>query len=245
MLTVLIAEDDPVMRQVLKNAIFKIPNIKVIEEAGDGSEALLMFWEIRPQIVIIDIDLPIKNGIELAKDIFDISPWTYIIFCTGHAEYRDVAFEIYAYDYLVKPFKIERINQTINRIMAQEINRERQGNNSKTIDEVETSKLFRNKGELIRLEYDNIIFICRENRKTIIYNTGGKIRISDTLDTLEKQLEPQIFFRSHKGFIINLKKVNKVMPFGKYSYELIMKGTHERPLLAWKKLKKLEKLLKC
>jgi two-component system LytT family response regulator len=109
----LIAEDDPEMRRVLKKVAEENKNLRVVGEAVDGTEALAKFEELRPDVVFIDIDLPGKDGVALAREIFDCNPRTRLVFITAHEQYRKEAFSVYACDYIVKPFKIDRLSQTL------------------------------------------------------------------------------------------------------------------------------------
>ncbi|MFZ5646262.1 MAG: LytR/AlgR family response regulator transcription factor [Bacillota bacterium] len=247
-LTLLIAEDDPAMRQVIKNAAGELPGLEVLGEAGDGVAALEMYEALSPKVVMIDIDLPGKNGLELAQDIFDINPWTYIVFCTGFSQYRDKAFEIYAFDYLVKPFKTERISQTLKRIMS--IESAKSGQSGKVEHQahgkisIQGAKLFRDAEKYIMIDLKDILFITRENRKTTVHYVGGKLITDETLSMLEEQFRDQMFFRSHKGFLINLNLVKELVPCGKSTYQVVMANTAERPLMTWDKLRELENMTK-
>lgn len=247
-LTLLIAEDDPAMRQVIRNAVGSSPGVEVLGEADNGNEALKLYERLRPRVVMIDIDLPGKNGLDLAREIFDINPWTYIVFCTGFSEYRDKAFEIYAFDYLVKPFKIERITQTMNRIVDIEKSRASEAHRAeiKPVKKVavQGARLFRDAEKFLMIDLKDIVFITRENRKTTVHYTGGKVLTEETLGSLEEQLKEQMFFRSHKGFLINLNLVKELLPCGKSTYQVVMANTSERPLMTWDKLRELEHMTK-
>ncbi|MFZ5642514.1 MAG: LytR/AlgR family response regulator transcription factor [Bacillota bacterium] len=249
MITVLIAEDDPVLRQVLKGFISAVPGIDVIAEAGDGIEALELFEKYHPKCVILDINMPRRNGMEVAKEIFDIDPWVYIVFCTGLSGHREEADEIYAFDYMTKPFKPDRIKKTMNRIVALEQNisdsRSFQENISLTRTNkniVQGSKLLKIGEKFVMLNLDDIFFFTKENRKTLTHYTGGDIYIDESLTSLEEQLRDSKFFRSHKGFLINIQKVSELVPCGKSTYYVIMKDAQKRAFITWDKIKELEKL---
>ncbi|MCL6476815.1 MAG: LytTR family DNA-binding domain-containing protein [Peptococcaceae bacterium] len=247
-LTVMIAEDDPAMRQVIKAAVKDVPGADVVGEAEDGFTALQLYEEQRPRVVLIDIDLPGKNGIILAQEIFDINPWTYIIFCTGFSEYRDKAFEIYAFDYLVKPFKVERITQTIKRILDIETARRgepvREEIPVKKWGDIQGARLFKDTDKILMIDLKEVIFITKEDRKTVVHYIGGKVNTDESLGALEEQLRDQMFFRSHKGFLINLNMVKELVPCGKSTYQVVMANTQERPLMTWDKLRELDDMIK-
>ncbi|HBV98238.1 MAG: LytTR family transcriptional regulator [Peptococcaceae bacterium BICA1-7] len=246
-LTVLIAEDDPAMRQVISGAVMGVPGVEVVGQSGDGMEALELYEELRPRVVMVDIDLPGKSGLDLAREIFDINPWTYLVFCTGYSDYRDKAFEIYAFDYLVKPFRVERIGQTMSRILAVESAREGDAKIDAPVSRstpVQGARLFRDAEKFLMIDLKDIVFITRENRKTMVHYVGGKVLTDETLGTLEDQLRDQMFFRAHKGFLINLHHVKELVPCGKSTYQVVMANTRERPLITWDKLRELEKMTK-
>ncbi|MFZ5634546.1 MAG: LytR/AlgR family response regulator transcription factor [Bacillota bacterium] len=246
-LTVMIAEDDPAMRQVIKAAVKDVPGADVVGEAEDGFTALQLFEKLRPRVVLIDIDLPGKNGIALAQDIFDINPWTYIIFCTGFSEYRDKAFEIYAFDYLVKPFKVERITQTVKRILDIEATRRGEPVKEeipvKKWGDIQGARLFKDAERILMIDLKEVIFITKEDRKTVVHYIGGRVNADESLGALEEQLRDQMFFRSHKGFLINLNMVKELVPCGKSTYQVVMANTQERPLMTWDKLRELDDMV--
>lgn len=246
MLTVLIAEDDPAMRLVTKKILSEIPGVEVLGEAGDGITALRLVEELCPRVVFIDIDLPEKNGIELAREICDIDPQTILIFATAYADFTHEAFEVYAYDYLVKPFKLDRIKQTIERIMKTDLDKKSVLANfhQQPMDKIIPDRLLlKQKEKLFFLDTKEIIFITRENRKTVIITTRQKFSTNENLNDIEERLTGNYFLRSHRGYIINLSLIREVYPWGKRGYQVSFTGTQETALLAWNKAKELEKIM--
>ncbi|KJS17468.1 MAG: LytTR family transcriptional regulator [Peptococcaceae bacterium BRH_c4b] len=244
-ITVLIAEDDPDMRHVIRKVVEEVEGVRVIGEAGDGLEAIKLIEKLSPQVVFLDIDLPGKNGVELAQEIFDINPLTCIVFATAFSEFRGEAFDVYAFDYLVKPFKMNRLRQTMDRIKMVLSGKVagRPIPYSKNMNKnVSRKQFFRNDNKLVYLNLDDIIYVTREGRKSTIYFIGGKVQTNDKLSVLEEQLEGYPFFRGHSGFIVNLKMVKELIPTGRSSYELVMENTKNRPLITVEKFKELEEL---
>lgn len=116
MIKVMVVEDEPEIRRLLVKMIEKKEGFEVVCEADSNMQAISLFSLNRPQIVFVDVDLNGENGLECAKIMTDIDPKVKIIFATAHSEYMANAFEIYAFDYLLKPFKMERIIKTLTRI---------------------------------------------------------------------------------------------------------------------------------
>ncbi|MEW6182192.1 MAG: LytTR family DNA-binding domain-containing protein [Bacillota bacterium] len=244
--TVLIAEDDPEMRRVLKKVAEESGDVQVVGEAADGAEALALFETLRPRVVFIDIDLPVKDGATLARDIFHRDPSTYFVFITAYDQYREDAFEVYACDYLVKPFKIERLRQTLERLRLHLNGRvvEQHVPALSRLSEVppEDLRLFRTGSRLVMLHLKDIIFITREGRRTVIYHVDGWLETSENLNTLAEEMGGYPFLHTQKGFIVNLKMVQEIIPAGR-TYELIMAHTEKRALITSEKFRELRELL--
>ncbi|NTV89500.1 MAG: response regulator transcription factor [Clostridiales bacterium] len=242
-LKVLIADDDDGMRLVLGKVLKKIEGFTLIGEAADGEAAIRLFEEHRPQVVFLDVEMPLVDGIECARRITDIAPETRIIFATAHGEYMPDAFEVYAFDYLIKPFRLERISQSLERIKeslvikpeAQEIRNPLAHKSSEKL-------IIRNKDGISLIDTDEIILIQREDRSTAIYTDKERFTTSEGLSDLEERLDTALFFRSHKSYIINLKSVSKIYPYGRWTYIVKLKGTEKDALMTHEKYVELENM---
>lgn len=114
-LRVLIADDDSGMRMILRRLIEKAESFTLAGEAVDGKQAIELAETLRPDVVFLDVEMPEMTGVECARVIQDMNPAILLIFATAHEGYMGDAFEVYAFDYLVKPFKVERVMQTLER----------------------------------------------------------------------------------------------------------------------------------
>lgn len=242
-LKVVIADDDEGIRLVLKKILNKTEGFELVGEAENGEAAFQLVESLRPQVVFLDVEMPVLDGVECAKRIVDINPKTFIIFVTGHEEYMRDAFEIYAFDYLVKPFKLERINQTLTRI--KDMQRESDEHTIKQIirHEKGLDKLvIRNKEGISFVDMEEIVLIQREDRSTVVYTCREKFVTSEGLSELEERLDKAVFFRSHKSYIINLSMINKIYPYGRWTYIIKLKDTDRDALLTHDKFDELQKL---
>ncbi|NLT95946.1 MAG: response regulator transcription factor [Clostridia bacterium] len=100
----------------LKYVLSKINDVEIIGSYTDPQKALNHIKEAKPELVIVDISMPQKSGLEVAKEIADMNIDTNVIFSTAFCEYALKAFEVGAVDYIVKPVSEKRMNQTINRL---------------------------------------------------------------------------------------------------------------------------------
>lgn len=118
MLTVMVVDQDPYLRRSLRNAVECMPGTRVVSEAGDALEALRMCEKFRPECVFIDIDLPGRKGLGLARQIKGINPGAHIVFCSDSIDYRRRVAELCSCDYLFKPIREDLLKKTIARIMG-------------------------------------------------------------------------------------------------------------------------------
>ena len=245
LISVLIADDDPGMRLILRKKIQTTDGFFVAGEAVTGEEAMALYEKLNPQVVFLDVDMPEKNGVECARLMQDKNPACILIFATGHEEYMGEAFEVYAFDYLVKPFKLDRLEQTLSRIYDR-LHRVKQEFSSPPIpgpSRVTAGRLMLHHREGVSfINLDDILLVQREDRATVIYTVNeGRYVLSETLGDLEARLDPAIFFRCHKSYIINLRRIRNITPYGRWTYVVQLEGTEHDALITHEKYEELEK----
>lgn len=205
-----------------------------------------MVQELKPQVVFMDVAMPEKDGLDAAREICDFSPNTTIIFATAHEDFTHEAFEVYAFDYLIKPYKIDRIRKTLERIRLKLSVTEQVKNISDSplkAEIVPDKILVKEEGKKIFVNVKDIVFLTREDRFVIIHTVTGKIKISETLESLEQRLAGSSFFRSHRGFIINLNMVKEIQPWGRKTCKVIMNNTKESVTMTKARAREMEKRL--
>lgn len=239
----MIADDEEGMRLVLRKLLKSINGVELVDEASNGEEFLRLYESVRPDIVFLDVEMPEISGVECAKRIADINPKVYIIFVTAHAEYMTEAFELYAFDYLVKPFKLERIHQTMERIKSTNSDGEVKVMHQIIKYEKGLEKLIvKNKDGISLVDKNDIIVIQRENRSTVIHTARENFTTSESLGELGEKLGSTQFLRSHKSYIVNLSMIDKIFPYGRWTYIIKMKNTSMDALLTHDKYQEMEKL---
>lgn len=248
MLKVIIAEDDPSMRLVLRRVLYGISGTGVIGEAENGRQLVQMVEELRPDVVFIDVDMPEMNGVEAAREIFDIDPKIFIIFATAYDNYTHEAFEVYAFDYLIKPFKLERIKQTMERIIELKGERDKTGfvERPKTQPagekrESENLKLMISSNDKCTLiNVHDIVLITRSDRKTVIHTAQGSFTTYETLKQLEERIKSHKLFRCHKSYMINVDMVTEILPWGNRSYLVKLANVKEKAIITLEKLQEFQ-----
>lgn len=240
-----IADDDAGMRLVMRKIIEKSEDYELIGEAINGQEMLELFDREHPQAVILDVEMPEMDGIQCARAIQDRAPLTIIVFATGHEQYMGDAFEVYAFDYLLKPFKVERVLKTLELIQMRLNAHQEQKIVTRTapVRPAPERLMLRHKEGVTFIDLEEILLIQREERTTVIHTEGGQRYItSDSLSDLEERLPPDTFFRSHKSYIVNINHILSIMPYGRWTYVVKLRGTDQDALITHERFDDLEKL---
>ncbi|MBC7341877.1 MAG: response regulator transcription factor [Clostridia bacterium] len=233
-INVVVAEDDPRMRLVLRRTLEQIEGVYVVGSAANGEELLNLVEQMQPDVVFLDVDMPGVDGVTAAKEIVDIDPQIFIVFATGYSQYMEQAFEVYAFDYLLKPYRLNRIAKTMERIKELMALREQASKSSspvwvpggsarKLAVLVERNWVF--------LNADEIVMITRELRKTKIHTLLDSVSTYEPLGVIEKRLGGEPFLRCHRGYIINLNFIKELIPWGRDTYLVRMEHTDQTALM--------------
>ena len=202
-----------------------------------------------PGVLLLDVHMPGMTGLECARAIQDMDPRTIIVFATAHDDYMAQAFEVYAFDYMVKPFKLERVMKTLERI--RQVTFERSAPREKvehipapTPQAAASGRLMLHHKEGVNfINQADILLVQRENRSTVLYaKDGRRFETSEALGDVEARLDPKIFFRCHKSYIINLNVIDSITPYGRWTYVVHLVGTSQDALITHEKYEELEKM---
>lgn len=206
---VLIADDDPEIGPYLKAIVEEVADVEVVFIAKNGKEAVQQVVACRPDLVFLDIDMPEMNGIEVARLLRQLRPDLYFVFATVHPEFSLEAYEVYCYDYLLKPLDEKRIVKTVSRIKEQALANRRRGPKEpqSILVQVDDRRIFINPSEILYIE------CCKP--KLLIKTTKGDYLTQCDMATLEQKLDHQLFFRCHKGYLVNLKQIREITPSGR------------------------------
>ena len=243
-LRVLIADDDIGMRTILRKIVGKVEGFVLVAEASDGRAAVELAETLKPDVVFLDVEMPELNGVECARAIQDLNPNIIVIFATAYEGYMGDAFEVYAFDYLMKPFKVERVIQTLERARDRMLLRNTRYLTPPVKNRAAGGRLMlRHREGISFIDYDDILLVQREERSTAIYTrTDERYVTSDSLAEMEDRLPADVFFRCHKSYIINLNHIKDISPYGRWTYVVRLEGTRHDALITHEKYEELEKL---
>ena len=254
MIKVMIVEDEPEIRRILEKMIEKQDGFTVAAACGDFAGGVTAFLKYRPEVVFMDIDLGGESGLDCAKTITELEPKTKIIFATAHSEYMANAFEIYAFDYLVKPFNLERVTKTLERIKGihaafrgkeSEVTVGSEESTDKVVTASEQHKdklMIKGKEQMTFLDKKDIILVERLDGETIITTKDGEYHTSASLGSMEEKLDGKEFMRCHKSYIINLSCISQIEVYGRWTYTVKLKGTNATALMTAQKYEEVKQL---
>lgn len=203
----IIVDDERLARQELKTMLAEHKDIEIIAECANAAEAKEKINQLKPDVVFLDIQMPGKNGLELAQELH---PLPELIFITAHDEYALRAFEVNALDYLLKPVQPQRLAETLKKLYLKEEESPQEFRTILTDDDqvflkdgercwfvkLANVRLFESEGNYVRVIFEN-------NRPLILRS----------LNNLEQRLSPASFFRASRKHIINLKWVENIEPW--------------------------------
>ncbi len=245
---VLICDDEPGMRLILRKLIERADGFAIVGEAENGEQGIALFEKERPDVVFLDVEMPVMDGVETARRIQDMDPRAALVFATAHEGYMSEAFSVYAFDYLMKPFKNERVLATLERIRSL-LNKGAEPAKDETAVRHPSARgkrpgrlLIRNRDGVVFVDMEDILLVQRENRQTVLYTANASYATNDTLAEVEDRLDPDLFFRCHKSYIINLSFIDSITPYGRWTYVVRLKGTKQDALITHEKYEELEKM---
>lgn len=242
---ILIADDDDGMRMIMRRFVEKAGGFQIVGEAKDGRELVRLNEQTHPQVILLDVEMPVMTGVECARIIQDINPKTILVFATAHEKYMGDAFEVYAFDYLLKPFREQRVMKTLALIRSRLVEEaEERAVKPETPRNVAPRKLMlRHKEGVSFVDMEDILLIQREERSTVLYLAGGeRLVTSDSLSELDERLPDDMFFRTHKSYVVGLRHIDSITPYGRWTYVVKLRGTTHDALVTAERLEILQKM---
>ncbi len=239
---VILVEDESGIRKLLRKIIENKDGFEIVGECDNLSEAVSLFTKTKAEVVFLDIEINGANGLECAKIIADMEPKTKIIFATAHSEYMSAAFEVYAFDYLVKPFNVDRVYHTLDRVKAFTDTAEKEHLDKIIKYERGLEKLLvKGKESMSFVDISDIILVQRENSTTVIYTKKDAFHTSASLSDIEAKLDGEQFMRSHKSYLINVSQIKKIEPYGRWTYIVTFKDIDKDALMTVDKFEEIKK----
>lgn len=230
---VLIVDDEQLSQQNLQVLLQNRQEITDIAVASNGTQALTMFREIQPDLVFLDIEMPGKSGLEVAKEIGE---QCVVVFVTAYDQYAISAFELNAIDYLLKPFDDMRFEKAFERAklqcqkQAQRINYSELGELFDAMQE-EREQRFKSRiviKDLKRIRLVNVsdvnYILGAGNYVEIHLNNGQQYLHREAMNGIENQLNPKEFIRVHRSSIVRISYISELLPNERGDYKVKLRN---------------------
>ena len=231
---ILIIEDESPARELLKHFLSAKPEVELLGECGDGFCGLKMIRELKPDLILLDVQMPKLTGFELLE-VLEEKPE--IIFTTAYDHYAIKAFDMNAVDYLLKPFSQERFNEALDKAIVRikdglkkDIPVEKI---SDSIQEEERgiSRIVVRKGSAIKfIPVESVNYILAEDDYVMIWHKEGKALKQQTMKFYENNLPGAEFARIHRSAIVQIARIERIEPYGKDTYRAILKDGTSLPV---------------
>lgn len=218
-------------RRRLRRYLSKDSEIEIIGECSNGKEAVESIKTLDPQLVFLDVQMPEIDGFNVLESVDRQKPPTFI-FVTAYDQFAIKAFEVNAFDYLLKPFSEERLEATLTRAKVQIQTQQNQDNESQLMNLLDKLKngnqylsrlTIKDRGKIIFVSVNEIEFIEAEGNYLEI-NTGTTHLIRMRLHHLEAKLNPDKFIRIHRSTIVNIDCIKEMQPLFNGDQTIIMKS---------------------
>jgi two-component system LytT family response regulator/two-component system response regulator LytT len=249
-LSALIIDDEQLARDELKYLLDEVGGVDVLAQGTNGIEAVDLIEEHHPDLVFLDVQMPGLDGFAVIQRLMDrnknkalvgqeVDPLPQIVFATAYDQYAVRAFDVNAVDYLLKPFDRARVSQAVERVKGRMAGNAPEGpGGAPPASQIDTLLRLLNRphgaaqpAKLI-VEAQNRLLLVGQTEICYAAIDEGVIRVVTqnieghskcrTLEELLDLLDPAIFWRAHRGFVVNINHIREVVPWFKSSYQLRM-----------------------
>ena len=213
MIRVLIVDDEAPTRARLYQMLAAHPDIEVVGQAESGTQAMEMAAQLRPELMLLDIQMPGCSGIDVAACL--PRPRPHVIFCTAYDQYAVEAFELNAVDYLLKPVVRARLSQALDRIRSLPAGGDQQAALDRALRHQRSSParfLVRRGSHCGVIGESHVLYFGSEGSLTRLVADNGEYWMDPSLNDLESRLDPARFFRISRAAMVNLNAVTEVAP---------------------------------
>ena len=220
MIRVLIADDEPLARERVREMLAQRQDVTIVGEARDGQEAVRLVEELSPDLLLLDVQMPGLDGFEVLAEL-DRRPA--VVFITAFDEYAVRAFEVHALDYLVKPFHRGRFHEAVDRAIAKPATDLRA-----LLSELRPSHLtrfvVRSAEEISFVKVADVAWIESAGNYVRLHTAAGERIVRTSLRELESRLDPALFVRVHRSAFVNLDYVQKLEPYFHGEFVITLRG---------------------
>lgn len=231
MIRIGLVDDRPYDLEKIESIVKQIDDVHIEFSTTNAEEALQHLKKRTIDLFITDIEMPDLSGYELADFIYINGLDVQVVFVTAHSVYAVHAFDLNILDYILKPYSKERLMRAIDRYRTTHIQ-----NDSDMF-------MLQYKNDVHMIQKQDILFIERTGRSTTIVTKNGEYTTYQSLAELEQTLTDRVFFRSHRGFIIQTTHIKRFSLYTKHSYVVYFHHTDKTAMITKVKMNVLQQNL--
>ena len=229
---VVIIDDEPLARSIVKEYLQKHPQVEIMQECNDGFEGLKAIQQHQPDLIFLDIQMPKINGFEMLE-LIEQPPA--VIFATAFDEFAIKAFEAHAIDYLLKPFNQDRFDKAINKFKEQKAT----STEKATQDLLETASqspsqnnriVVKNGSKIKIIPVHEVQYLEAADDYVKVHTGEGYFLKNKTMNHFEQTLDGQQFVRSHRSYIVNVQQITRIDPYEKDNHIAILRSGIKVPV---------------
>ena len=206
----LIVDDEPIAREIIKAYCSHLPFLAVVAACGNALEAKTMLQTQQIDLLFLDINMPVLNGISFLKTLKNPPQ---VIFTTAYKEYAVDAFDLAACDYLLKPFSLERFIVAVDKALEKSpLTRAADRPNGGTIysEKTEDYLFLKADGKIFKIMHDDLLFAEAQGNYTKVVTTQHTLLPSMTFSSFEELLPSTHFLRVHRSFLVNKARITHI-----------------------------------
>jgi two-component system LytT family response regulator len=212
MIGVLIVDDEASARAVLREMLSLEPDIEILGECATGFDAVKTAAALRPQVVFLDIEMPKLDGFEVLELL---DPGIAVVFVTAYDSYAVRAFDVHAVDYVLKPFRAERLREALDQARARVGRRPEPATLARAArppGEYARRVVVKQGSQVHLIPVERLDWVQAQDDYVELHSEGRTHLKTQTLGSLEASLDPQVFVRVHRSFILRLDRVRAIEP---------------------------------
>ena len=229
---VLIADDEPLARERLRMLLSSEDWVQIVAECQDGRETVSAIQKLQPDLVFLDVQMPGASGFDVIEGV-GAARMPPVIFVTAYDRYALRAFDVHALDYLLKPFDRERFQQALGRA-RQQLERNSNGElERRLLQLVQDLRPIPQHLERFVIKSGGRVFFVRADEIDWIEAAGNYVKLHvgteshlfrETMNALEAQLDPDVFFRIHRSHIVNIERIKELQPWFNGEYVVFLRS---------------------
>jgi two-component system response regulator LytT len=217
-LRALVVDDEQLAREELSYLLAQVGGVTVVGEATNGIEAIGLIEDLTPDVVFLDVQMPGMNGFEVARQVISRQATSEIVFVTAYDQYAIEGFQVNAVDYLLKPVDADRLEQALQRTR-----RRLQSDRPPTpLANGELERIVKLVTERQSRRDDLIFASLADDVITVVTSSLTGTSNYRTLDELQAHLDPAVFWRVHRSYLVNINKIKEIVPWFSRNYILKM-----------------------